>query len=100
MCYGRIIAYFGIIVHRFFVLNIILSITSSNIKTNKKEKNKNETYKFNRIYIYIYKSGNKVRSVQVSSMRSPIVDVSMPLNGYEKTKMEHPARKAMVGWDR
>ena len=48
----------------------------------------------------IYKSGNKVMAVQVSGMRSPIMDVHMPLNGYEKTKIAYPARQAMAGWDR
>ena len=46
------------------------------------------------------KLDNKVRAVQVSYMRSPMENVSMPLDGYKKTKIEHPLQKAMVGWDR
>lgn len=43
---------------------------------------------------------SKVRAVQVSYMRSARENVSMPLEGYKNTKIEHPDGNLIVGWDR
>lgn len=43
---------------------------------------------------------NTVRAVQKSCIRSPQEDVPMPLTAYKDSKVEHPAHKYMIGWER
>lgn len=43
---------------------------------------------------------NRIRAVQESTLRSPRENVSMPLDGYKNTKIEHPDGNLIVGWDR
>ena len=42
----------------------------------------------------------RIRAVRESTLRSPMQNIKMSLEGYQKTKVECPLTKAMVGWCR